>query len=837
MAAMIFKMPPRREKGAKMREMLTTVILDAPTLRPSILLGTLGMFVVFALVCPVRSVHAQCSIPGVCGGENCCQDPDGTFRGCCNGTCCAGPDGNVAGCCSGATPNCDSVHGQCVGADKPPKGGPCKKGGSIIGCETQTLAEVINVTGTPLSLHYQSDRASGRRGLGLGGWSLSVHHTYDVGGRTLYLGNGDQRSATAADGSSLPGFSVSDIFIAAEDGSELYVFTGTGRHLRTLDALTGAVRFQFTYDSADRLATITDGDGNVTTIERDGSANPSAIVAPFGQRTTLAVQGDGYLSRVTNPAGEAAQLTYKSGNAEGLLATLTDPRGNVHRYTYDALGRLRRNEDPAGGVTTPARTDITGDHYTVTLTTALGLVTTYEVEELSTGDTRRVRIDPSGARTELFIRADGSRLVTYPDGTVANPVEGPDPRFGMQAPIINSQTITTPAGLVLTATTGRTANLADPANLLSLTTQTDTVKINDRTYTRAYDAASHTFTATTPEGRQSVTTIDAKGRLVQAAVAGIAPVQLAYDERGRLASLTQDDRTYTLTYDSQGYMSLLTDPLARSVGFTYDAAGRPTLHARPDGQGDGFTYDANGNLASLTRPGRPPHTFSYTPNDLLLSYAPPDLGFTPKDTQYFYNPDRQLIQLSQPDVSESLSYDAGRIHSLTHPKDTVSYGYDFASRLQTITTSSGVNLAFGYDGHLLTDTTWSGPVTGTIHRTYDNNFKTTTRTINGADALSFAYDADGLLVQAGALTLQRNAQNGFLTGTTLGLVNDALSYNSFGEPVHYTAKVSATLALSTQFTRDKLGRITQKVETVGGVVHTYDYGYDLAERLELVDRL
>ena len=137
--------------------------------------------------------------------------------------------------------------------------------------------------------------------------------------------------------------------------------------------------------------------------------------------------------------------------------------------------------------------------------------------------------------------------------------------------------------------------------------------------------------------------------------------------------------------------------------------------------------------------------------------------------------------------------------------------------------------------HLPTDTIWSGPVTGTLHRTYDNNFRTTTQTINGANAVSFAYDEDGLLAQAGALTLQRNAQNGLLTGTTLGVVNDTLSYNSFGEPVNYTATVSAAPALSTQFTRDKLGRITQKVaKTVGGVVHTYDYGYDLAGRLEQV---
>ena len=38
----------------------------------------------------------------------------------------------------------------------------------------------------------------------------------------------------------LPGFSVSDIAIASEDGSLLYQFDSVGRHLRTLNALDGA---------------------------------------------------------------------------------------------------------------------------------------------------------------------------------------------------------------------------------------------------------------------------------------------------------------------------------------------------------------------------------------------------------------------------------------------------------------------------------------------------------------------------------------------------------------------------------------------------------------------
>ena len=106
----------------------------------------------------------------------------------------------------------------------------------------------------------------------------------------------------------------------------------------------------------------------------DGAVTPADALLAFrhflGLGTLDACQQD--RANVTNPAGDAVQLTYYSGTATGLLATLTDARGNVHRYTYDALRRLIRDENPAGGVTTLARTDLTDAHYTITLTTASG---------------------------------------------------------------------------------------------------------------------------------------------------------------------------------------------------------------------------------------------------------------------------------------------------------------------------------------------------------------------------------------------------------------------------------------------------------------------------------
>jgi len=120
----------------------------------------------------------------------------------------------------------------------------------------------------------------------------------------------------------VPGFAREDVSLASEDGSEIYVFGGVnGRHFKTLDALTGAVRYEFGYDDAALLETVTDADGNVTHIERDTNGKIT-IVAPFGQQTKLKVNADGYLEKITNPAREEVQLTYHPG---GLLHTLTVP--------------------------------------------------------------------------------------------------------------------------------------------------------------------------------------------------------------------------------------------------------------------------------------------------------------------------------------------------------------------------------------------------------------------------------------------------------------------------------------------------------------------------------
>jgi YD repeat-containing protein len=149
------------------------------------------------------------------------------------------------------------------------------------------------------------------------------------------------------------GISAADILIASEGGEALYHFDPTGRHLRTLDALTGAELYRFGYDDKGQFLTITDRDGDATTIERDSIGAPVAIVAPDGRRTALALEANGYLAAVTNPAGETHRMAY---TADGLLTQYTDRNGHVYRYNYDSRGRLIHDTNPVGRGWTLART-------------------------------------------------------------------------------------------------------------------------------------------------------------------------------------------------------------------------------------------------------------------------------------------------------------------------------------------------------------------------------------------------------------------------------------------------------------------------------------------------
>lgn len=650
---------------------------------------------------------------------------------------------------------------------------------------------------------------------------------------SLVLQFGGSLIGYALDGSQISTFNSNFITVPSEDGSKLYIFDSVGRHISTRNSLTDGVLYEFEYDQLGLLSSITDGDGNSTVIKRDSEGNPYSIVAPDGQLTTLSTDTNGFLRTFVDPSGEAVQMSYTD---TGLLTSFMNARGQTSQYTYDSLGRLLNAT--SSDLYKQALSRTLGEQgYAVQRSTALGRKTNYAVDFLPTGVERRTSTLPDGTATVVAVDAGGSTTVNLPDGATVKRNDGPDPRFGMLSPLPASVT-TTNGSLVLTEQITRSAayqNMADPSSPLISLTEIRTK--NSRESSRAFTVATKTFVDTTPAGRTLETVIDAQGRTVRTRVPGLADIDNTYDTRGRLTTVEQGDRVTTFAYDSNGYLSSITDPMSRTVQYTNDAVGRVTSQTGPDGEVVSFTYDANGNLTSLTPPDRPPHTFEYTPGDLEAAYVSPDLGDGLNVTTTDYDLDRATDLITLPSgATIDPAYDAaGRLSTLTIGRGQYDYDYyPTTGKLQNVTAPDGGALSFTYTGSLLLSEAWSGSTSGSVEQTYDNDFRVTSQRVNGANAVTFIYDADSLLTNAGNMTLTRDAQNGFLTGTVLGTVTDAYDYSAFGELSSYESTAGGTDLFDVTFQRDALGRITEKAEVIQGASTTYAYTYDAAGQLDQV---
>ena len=626
-----------------------------------------------------------------------------------------------------------------------------------------------------------------------------------------------------------------EILVPDRGGGEVYVFTTSGRHLRTLDELTGALLYEFAYDAAGRLTKVTDGDNNATTIERDGDGQPAAIVGPFGQRTMLELNPDGFLARLVSPAGGTMRLTY---TPEGLLTGVTRPGGQTSGYAYDALGRLIRATDPTGAAKTLTRSGTNND-FTVAITSALGRTTTHRVETQDNGDRRETNTGCDGSSSQSMIGKDGRLTTTYADGSTLDLVLGPDPLWGMRSPIAASLTVSNSGGLTQTTTTQRTVTRAAPSELLNPRSLTNVVMINGRGWTNIYSGTNRTIVATSPSGRQGRLTLDARGWPTQAQFADLDPIAFTYDARGGLATAALGQgpgtRVGVFTNGPDGFLASITDPLGQTVSFTNDASGRVTAQTLPDGRVFQFAYDANGGLRSVTPPGRPEHSFTYNPRGDVTAYTPPPTDADVSEIQYVYDTDRKLTRIDFPGgEAVGFQYEAGtcRLTQVDMGTRQRTYSYDAVGRLSSLGSSHGISLAYAYEGGIFTGATWSGVVTGSVTRTYDSDFRLTAVRVNGADPVAISYDADNLPVQVGAMVMTRTGGSGLLTGATLGDASDFVTYDSFGKPIGFTANHQGTILYAfTNTSRDALGRILEQTETIGGVTHTLAYDYDLAARL------
>jgi RHS repeat-associated protein len=629
-----------------------------------------------------------------------------------------------------------------------------------------------------------------------------------------------------------PKMLTTDTAVASSSGNEVHVFDLDGRHVRTLDPLLGITREQFQYNADGYLTSITDVDGNVTRIERSGP-NATAIIAPGGQRTSLLMNGDGYLQSVANPAGETHQFSYAAG--DGLMSQRIDPRGNPSTYAYDSDGRLANDADAEGGSKSLMRS---GDQssYSVSVTTAEGRSSLYAVATTPAGTETKTLTDEAGLVTTGTTTAAGLNTGQSPDGSSSSSATVGDPRFGLQSGFRGSSSVVMPSIGAIGVSQSRNYTFASDGQTVQAAQRA--LIMNGRAFSWTFDVASRSATTTTPEGRLFSQIYDANGHILTSSLTSLAPTSFHYDGTGLLTSADDGDRHYSFGYDSRRRLVTVTDPISRVTRFNYDDADRIVSKVLADSRIVSLSYDTNGNITSVTPPGRPVHTFGFNRIDLQTSYAAP--GLMP--TQYTYNRDRQLTVFRRPDgTSIRTLYDtAGRISQLALGRGTYSYEYDAGTgNLHFLQAPDGSTITLDYTGSLLQRVTSAGgPGAGIVSWNYDTDLRVNAEAVacsgpatSPCSPVAFTYDRDNLLTGAGNLTLTHDAQDGLLISTIANSVQDTYSYNSHGEVTTYAASVGGSPVFSEELTRDAVGRIVRSTETIEGTVHAYDYAYDPGSRL------
>ena len=163
------------------------------------------------------------------------------------------------------------------------------------------------------------------------------------------------------------------------------------------------------------------------------------------------------------------------------------------------------------------------------------------------------------------------------------------------------------------------------------------------------------------------------------------------------------------------------------------------------------------------------------------------------------------------------------------PCGSFDYSYNpDTEQMTTATTPEGNSLNYRYDGDLAIGESWAGEITGDVDAQLNNNLVPNSITVNKANPVSYHYDKDLLLTHVGDMSISRGHAAGLLTRASLGSVHTYQSYNSFGELENLSANAAD---FENTYTRDKLGRIVTRTETLDGTTTVTGYTYDLAGRL------
>lgn len=514
------------------------------------------------------------------------------------------------------------------------------------------------------------------------GKAIYVHGISPVGGANLTIGNSGTY-AIAAPLPSPPLFARTEV-LTYHDNTAKWVLgqvasrttDGVVAEQTSYDANTalplqsrsfGKLKQTLTYNADGTVATVKDGNNNVTTLSSWKRGIPQQISFADGKTQSAVVSDNGWITQVT------------------------DENGFATNYGYDAMGRLASTTYPTGDSTAWATTTqafvqvaaaeygIPAGHWRQTVTTGNGVKVSY-FDALWRPLLLREYDAGNVAGTERFTGYEydhEGRVVfaSYPSA-VSNPDKGVWTTYDALG---RTRSVAQDSEQGLLTTT--TSYLNDASGAYALVTVPGGGQT--RTWYQMFDQPSYDAPVriTHPEGAVTTITRDVFGK----------PTSIA---RGNSENTVQATRSYT--YNANQELCRVIEPETGAAIMGYDGAGNlswsagglgaATTVCHETGLVTGVqnrriarTYDVRNRLKTITFPdGNGNQNWTYTADGLPLSVTTLNTeGASQVDNSYVYNKRRLLTQETQNQPGELVStfsygYNAnGHLSSLSYPSGTL----------------------------------------------------------------------------------------------------------------------------------------------------------------------
>ena len=610
-----------------------------------------------------------------------------------------------------ASPNCTKCVSQVVAGKA---GDPLQRIASYTYDGTRHLIKVTDQLGKDYEYVYSGNNLSqvkDRRG------NTVKTLAYDANGRVI--------TQTFADGGTirynytLSGDVVTGITIIDQLGRTMSKrFNAQGYVIEEIDALgqvskieraigtntlskstgpCGCSETEKTYDNRGNVLTVKDR-LNQTESWQYRQFSPASSYDPVLNQVTIYTDKRNKVTSYGYDAVSPNTLTPK-----GNLTSVTNALNQTTNYAYDSLGRLTTITDALNHATTMG---YDANSYVSSQTDALNHATTFQYDLV--GNLKNV-FDPLGRETRMvYDNLDRLTEVRNPANLTGNP--------------------------------SYTYGYDDNSNRTSVT------DANLKTWTFTYDKKNRQETVTEPTLPASRTTrwqYDVADQLLQVIAPSGRTLRYTYDARGQQQTITDSlGNTISFGYDNRSNAATLSDQRGNITAFTYDELFRLTGQRDSLGRLITLEYDSVGNVIAQTdRLGRRT-TISYDNIN-----RPITVNYADATANYGYDSAGRLMSASDASGAITWQYDnANRVTAEVTNLGTVSYGYNNANQRTTMTAADRPPVTYGYDsaGRLQTISQTTGGVTELFTYGYDALSRRTQlqRQANGAGIVTTDYEYD-----------------------------------------------------------------------------------------------